>query len=300
MKLHNEYTDAFILEKYVNEGCSSHTIATYVVVLRALLRYPGIDLSNPKTLNRLKIQEMLMDLHIKNEWTSWTFNRYRKNLKIFFDWLIKNGYLEINPIKDIPKRRESKTLPKVLSSQQMHNVFRAIDKMAPENTHAHIRYKAIFYTYAYTGMRLYELATLTMDHVNLDNRHIRIVRGKGNKDRLVPIPEVLYNILFRYTNIRRSLYTQSSAFFLSESKKPLTRTTLRNIFLKLQSKLDFRITCHMLRHTFATELATKNVNIHSIASILGHSNLQATKIYLHFQTDGVREVIDSIKPYTSI
>ncbi|HRI35778.1 MAG TPA: tyrosine-type recombinase/integrase [bacterium] len=238
-----------------------------------------------------------MHLCEKGKWTSWTFNRYRKNLKVFCDYLVNEGYLDSNPVSSIKKRKEDKPLPKYFTRKQIDLIFRAVNHLYPGDDYLAVRNRTIIYTYAYTGMRLYELINLSADSVNFYESNIRIDRAKGGKDRIIPILDRLYPILKTYATLRDKQYFKSDSFFPTFFGNPLQHREVYGIINRLKEKLDFPITCHMFRHTFATELASKNVNLYNIASLLGHSNLQTTRIYLNFCLDNVRDSLNNASLY---
>lgn len=268
------------------------------MTLRALLNHRDyVDIDDSRTFTVLNFKALLMHLCEKGDWTSWTFNRYRKNFKVFCDYLIQESYIDSNPLSTIKKRKEDKPLPKYFTRKQIDMIFRAVNRLYPGDDHLSVRNRAIIHTYAYTGMRLYELINLSADSVNFYESNIRIERAKGGKDRIIPLVDKLYPILKTYASLRDKHHFKSDVFFPTAFGNHLQHREVYQIIKRLKGMVDFPITCHMFRHTFATELASKNVNLYNIASILGHSNLQTTKIYLNFCLENMRECLNSVSLY---
>lgn len=290
--------DTFLLEKQVNEWVWSKTIATYTTVFNVLLSCPYLSLDNLATFTELNFKRFLGEALIKNKWTSWTYNRYRKNLKVFCDYLISNGLLFENPLKKIKIRKVDKILPKFFNASQIDLILYMLVHLFPDESYKHIRNRTIIYTYLFTGMRLYELINLQYSHINFEEGYLKVVRGKGQKDRFVPICQKLEWVLLTYREARKHFITNTPNFFVTCFGWVLQHREVYGIINKLKAKLDFPLTCHMFRHTFATELCRKNVNLFNIASILGHSKIDTTKIYLNFNMDSMKETLDDIDMFS--
>lgn len=137
-------------------------------------------------------------------------------------------------------------------------------------------------TLYYTGLRITECLTLTLKDVDMKNKLIHVVAGKGNKDRTIPISNKLHSILSGYLqNVRAE--GESDRFFSSRKSGKISREYINRIIKKaaLDSGINKDVTCHILRHSFATNLVSKNVNLVHIQRLLGHSSLNVTSIYTH-------------------
>ena len=118
-----EYIDDFLNEKLIYQWVSQATISTYTTVFNLLLNIDYIDIFELNTLNEMNLKRFLSENFLKNNWSSHTYNRYRKNLKCFCDYLVKNNLIEENPLNKIPIRILWKQLPKTLSKSQMNEIL---------------------------------------------------------------------------------------------------------------------------------------------------------------------------------
>lgn len=273
--------DGFLLEKSINEWVCLNTIKTYQSVFNTLLNYEYIDFYELSSFNNKNIMRFLWEALIKNKWSSHTYNRYRKNIKVFCDYLIFNWLLNENPIDWIKERKVWKNLPKFLSTKQIKELERSINMAYPCENFMSIRNNTIMYFYLLSGLRLQELVNLKLEDINFTDRLIKINNWKWNKDRIIPLIDILYSKLLPYKVARKyNNDIRSNILFPTRFWNCLQHRDIYVIFDKVKSRLDFRLTPHMLRHTFATELVRKNVNIYNVSRILGHSNLKTTQIYL--------------------
>jgi integrase/recombinase XerD len=140
----------------------------------------------------------------------------------------------------------------------------------------------IITTLYYTGLRISECLNLTINNVDMQNKLIHVIAGKGNKDRSIPINEKLHIKLTEYLKDIRPI-SNSLNFFASETSGKVSREYINKALKKatIKSGITLNVTCHILRHSFATNLVTKNVNIVHIQKLLGHSSLNVTSIYTH-------------------
>lgn len=271
--------DDFLLEKSWNEWLSKNTISTYISTFNVLLTCNYININNLSTFTSTNFKRFLLSSFEKYKWTSHTYNWRRKNLKVFCKYLLDKGLLDYNPIADIKIRKLEKSLPKFLTSKQINELVKTIDSVFNTSDFLTIRNKVIFYFYLYTWLRLNELLNLKYEDINLQDKTIRINKWKWNKDRIIPLLEILYIKLLPYLDLF-DLNMKNGYLFPSRYGFILQKRDIYNIFKKVTCKLSFKLTPHMLRHTFATELVRKNVNIYNVSRILWHSNMKTTEIYL--------------------
>lgn len=233
MKTFNNYfIDSFLIEKYINEWLTNNTIKTYNVVLKHLINWSIIDIDKPETFTETNFKRLLFELQQKNKWTSRTYNRYRKNFKVFCSFLIKEWYIKDNPFNNIVERKIDKILPKIYTKEQVSLIKYTLNRLYNNPIYIDVRNLTIIYTYLYT--------------------------------------------------------------FLTRFWWVIQHREVYKIIKTLQEKLWFKLTCHMFRHTFATELANNDVNIYNIAQILWHSKIDTTKIYLNFNVSIIKNNLDKL------
>ena len=204
-----------------------------------------------------------------------------QSFSFFYNHVVKKDYK--TPSVLFPAH--SSKLPAVLSKQQMILVFKQVRNLK------HQTLLALLYS---TGMRLSEIANLKIEDIDSKLMRIKIVSGKGNKDRFVQLSEImLQQLRCYYKQYKPQLYLFNG---YAKGKKYHTRsiqTVLHNALLKagLQHK-NFSI--HSIRHSFATHLLDSGTDLHTIKELMGHSHLQQTTRYLHLSTKRIQHLINPL------
>lgn len=215
-------------------------------------------------------------------------------IKSFFSYLHITEAIPRNPAFQIKKPRANKKLPKFLNDIELEKLL-----TAPDRTHStrqikfKIRDKLILTMLAYTGIRKSELLHLDWHDVNLGQKYIVIRNSKNKTDRIVPLHDRVMNLLDVYLSQR--LLLKNYALFTGEKDNRLSKNSLDNLYktyLILSGLSGKGYTIHSLRHTFATRLLNKNVNLYKIKSLLGHRSIESTEIYLHVTSKGLRDSIN--------
>ncbi|NOY64130.1 MAG: tyrosine recombinase XerC [Nitrospirae bacterium] len=221
-----------------------------------------------------------------------TVNRQLATLRSFFRFLHREGYITKNPARLIPNPKTEKKLPRFLTVDE---TFQLVEK--PEDFgFLSIRDRAILELLYGCGLRVGELASLTLDDVNLREALIR-VKGKRKKERIVPVGSKAIKALKEYMVERSLLKKDSPSLFLNRSGKALSERGIRKIVKKysLQTGL-VNISPHTLRHTFATHLLQSGADLRTIQELLGHSSLSSTQVYTHLDLTHLMDVYDRAHP----
>lgn len=146
-----------------------------------------------------------------------------------------------------------------------------------------------------TGLRISECLHLRMDDVDLEKRTIYVHEGKGGKDRIVPINDKLYGLLMDYRDNWRESY--KSDFFFSTKKTGCVSYSYANSSIRNAAKkagIDKGVSCHLLRHSFASALVKRKVGVVEISKLLGHSSLAVTSIYTHTNLEALTEAVNAL------
>ena len=232
--------------------------------------------------------------HLKRDrgYSSRSLHRKICSLKSFFKFLMKEGIVTSNPADTIESPKIPKSLPKTITIEETLKLL-----SAPENP----RDKAILYLLYGSGMRVSELSNLNIDQIDLKERIIHVVGGKGGKDRMIPIPNGIIEILEEYIRTRQNK-TQDPAFILNPSGNRLTPRSIQRIVKKYKEAadlLDKKVTPHTLRHAFATHLLSNAVDIRVIQELLGHASLSTTQLYTHVSLEHLRKSYDLGHPLSN-
>jgi integrase/recombinase XerC len=230
-------------------------------------------------------------------------------LRTFYKFLIRHGVAESSPIKNLSLPKLEKRLPKFLTKQQMEALLVApfellkIQKTKkagrPVSQFAALRDVAVLETIYSCGLRVSELCGLRVDDVDWSEQIVR-VRGKGKKERLVPIGRPALMAIQDYWNTFKQPPGGASPIFFAETKKraPLAPVQLaRRLkqFLAIAG-LDPSLTPHKLRHSYATHLLDAGADLRSVQELLGHAHLITTQIYTHVTTERLKKAYDAAHP----
>lgn len=264
------------LDIYVNsmrlEGLSEETIKNKKYTLNALNSYLEKDISKI-TIADLKMYILKKQSECKGN----TLNSIIVTIKTFFKFLHEEGYIENNPAFKLKKVKEEKRLKKSLNEITFEQV-----RLACKNK----RDRAIIeFAYA-TGVRVSELVNINISDLDFYSNSLKVI-GKGNKERIVLFSEVSKYYIKQYLDERKDT---NPALFVS-NKKPynrLSQRTVQKIFSNLKEYLglDIPLHPHILRHTFATKLAS-TADITVVQKLLGHENVNTTMIYAEINNDKI-------------
>lgn len=273
-----EYQTAF-------KGYRKDTILGYQSALRIFLIFkPSIETVDQVT--EMIAQEFFYWGRTVRKWKPVTFITYHKNLMPFFDYAVKNGFIDVNPFAKVDKPRVGKSLPKSLTKQQARQILDVALHKSGATQFARLRNHAIYAIFLHAGLRKGEVLKLSMDDVDLMNHRLSIREAKGNKDRIVPISSTLHTILNRYVSARQKAGMMCQQFIVScNADRPLTIYGLTHLQKEMERKVDFDFHIHKLRHTFATLMLDGGCNIYTLSKMMGHSDIKTTTIYLSTSTE---------------
>ncbi|MFN3692299.1 MAG: site-specific tyrosine recombinase/integron integrase [Fervidobacterium sp.] len=263
---------------------SENTVKAYIKDIRRFFEYIQ---KSPKEVTRADIEKFVKALskgEITNTTvTETTISRYISSLRVFFDYLQLIGSVNEDPTERVKHPRLRKKIPSFLTSEEIRAMINSFDD------EKRLKYKAIISVLYFCGLRVSELCNLRVDDVSFYPPYVKVVMGKGNKDRLVPISETLVPLLEMYVEKYRP-----KIYFFENKGNPLHPSTVFRIVKRAAKKVGItkHIHPHTLRHSFATHLIMNNVNVKIVQELLGHSNLSTTSIYLHVAD---KEKFDAVK-----
>jgi len=253
----------------------------------------GIEAVETVTLTALRdFHEWLYREPTKRGTTRGVRNQYQFTtlLKTFFGWLHVQGILPHNPATALEYARLPQELPRqVLTPGEACRVLERIDTTTPVG----YRDRTIMEVFYATGIRCQELIDLCVPDVNLEEELLRINKGKGNKDRVVPLSRIACRYLETYLKaVRPELMRRrgEDRLFLSWRGRPLHRVNLIKLVTAhaKAAGLKKHVTCHIWRHSCATHLLKNDANLRHVQEILGHGCLSTTERYLHLNIDDLK------------
>lgn len=228
--------------------------------------------------------------------TNGAVTRARKlsSIKSFFKYLGREGINAANPVSDIEAPKLPEKEPTYLTEAEYRSLIAAVKR---EATPFYLsRDLAVIVLLLGTGIRLSELVGLTLDRVNLERSGKSItVKGKGNKERIIPLTSEVVNVLEQYLKSRPDV--PSNHLFISRLGDKLHARSVYGLvkkYLKATGIKKNKVAVHSLRHTFGTSLMNNGVNIVVIQELLGHKKLETTRRYLHINNVDLRNAVDSL------
>ncbi|MGP6206898.1 site-specific tyrosine recombinase/integron integrase [Cuniculiplasma sp. SKW3] len=221
-----------------------------------------------------------------------TQKRYSKNSQYLAIKAIKHMYIEmgLNVPKNLEAPKRSKKVPVYLSKGEVESILRM--------SRNDIIIYTIINTFLYSGMRVSELCSLRNEDIDFESGSIRITSGKGDKERIVLVPEEVLTILKEYAKWKISENRISEYFFVSGKMGKYHPSTVEKMIREIakSSGIGKRVTPHTLRHTFATSILKNGGDIRFIQRMLGHSSIGTTEIYTHIDDETMREMYSRYRP----
>lgn len=228
--------------------------------------------------------------------------RVISGIRAFYRYLLMEDLMVSDPSEIMESPKLKRTLPEVLSYEEIQNLLGVIDLSLP---FAH-RNKAIIETLYACGLRVSELSDLRLTNLFFDQGFIKVV-GKGNKERLVPIGNsAIRSILFYVEQERKTHIQVQSGYedyvFLNRRGKNLTRVMIFTIIKDLSQKAGIQknVSPHTLRHSFATHLVEGGADLRAVQEMLGHESITTTEIYTHVDRNYLRETILLFHPLSKL
>ncbi|MCO4782559.1 MAG: tyrosine recombinase [Candidatus Cloacimonetes bacterium] len=297
MDFHYNDLTSFLSHLYIELNYSKKTIESYEIDLSQweayiLKSFPNKD---PRDLELYELKSWSYDLFQKKLKPA-TIQRKISCLRSFYKYLYKRSHIKNNWATYLISPKSDKKLPKFFFEAD-------IDLMLKEpKSVSYLDYRDfllldILYS---TGLRVSELVSLTTGHLS-NGRGQFLIRGKGNKERLVFVSQLAISYLKKYFQLRE-LHLEAKAatdsFFLSKAGKPLSIRGVQYIIQKYIDDLGIlkNISPHMMRHSFATHLLNAGADIRAVQELLGHSSLATTQVYTHVSKSKLKEQLSKHHP----
>jgi integrase/recombinase XerD len=291
-----EVLDPFLHYLAVEKGLSRNTLEAYSRDLNAYLDFlEGEGITSLAETTSLTVMAFIQRLK-KRGLAMRSITRSLVALRGLYRFLAREGYLEANPLEDMELPRLGPTLPHVLTVQDIERLLAQPDAETPRG----IRDGAMLELLYATGMRVSELVELPTSGLNLEVGFVT-VRGKGSKERIVPIGEVAMDRVRTYLeHVRLAMLKgrESPYLFLNNRGGRLSRQGFWKILRKysLEAGITKRITPHILRHSFATHLLERGADLRFIQAMLGHVDISTTQVYTHVNQEYLRQLHRQFHP----
>jgi tyrosine recombinase XerC len=231
-----------------------------------------------------------------------TMARTLSGVRSFYRWMHRNELVEANPARAVGAPKLDKYLPGYLDRAQIDLLFQMAETRAMEGNFTDVRNLAILELFYSTGMRLSELQGINRVDLDLVSQQAK-VRGKGRKERIVPVGDHAARALRNYEAKRDDLLRNRRGvdrvgFFLSRTGKRIGVRMVQKVVSEFLAKIDedAGLSVHSLRHTFATHLLDAGADLRAVQELLGHASISTTQIYTHTSVERLKQVYQKAHP----
>ena len=273
---------------------SDNTLQSYKRDLKQFKRYIEACEINYNHVKEEDIKDYIKELQEEGKKAS-SISRCIASIRSFYQFVLKRKKIKVDPTANIQSPKIEKRVPSVLTSKEVELLLDQPKDVDFKGT----RDKAMLeFAYA-TGMRVTEIISLNIDDVNLEEGYVTC--KTGNKQRTIPLGTMSLNALKEYVDDARDVLIKNDdekALFVNVNGGRLTRQGFWKIikYYKEQAHITKDITPHVLRHSFATHLLQNGADLKAIQTMLGHSDISSTQVYMQFQDEGLKNIYKKAHP----
>lgn len=273
----------------LERGLSQNTVIGYRFDIEKFINYLKDSGTALRDVTLPVLQQFVADMHDVGI-SPRSQARIVSGLKSFFKYLVMAGYTVENPSIMLETPNIGLHLPEVLTLEEIDRLENEIDTSTTEG----IRNYAIIETLYGCGLRVSELVNIEISRVFLKDKYL-MVNGKGSKERIVPMSDMVIDLISDYLKVRGEVIKpgEENILYLSRRGTRLTRQMIFTIIRRLAAQAGIKktISPHTLRHSFATHLLEGGANLRAIQQMLGHETIATTEIYLHIDSTRLKEEI---------
>lgn len=289
----------------VEKGYSSGTTRQYYCDLRLFLSWINRPLVTVWTEH---IRGFMSYLKNERKYKPASLARKLSCLRGFYKFLRRAGRIDTNPCAEMDSPKREERVPIYLTQEEVKRIFELLEKDFPdvqsgsrlgwEKKASLFRDYAVVKVLYHTGMRVSELVNLSFNDFweTKEGFCVRVI-GKGNKERIIPLSKAAKSALDLWITHRPQTPGHKLLFINLKTKRKITTRAIEKKIKSLarQAKIEKPVTPHKLRHTFATELLNKGVNLVNIQALLGHSSLATTQIYMHTDVGKLTQAVELLE-----
>ncbi|MBR5643569.1 MAG: site-specific tyrosine recombinase XerD [Salinivirgaceae bacterium] len=279
----------------LEKSLSANTIEAYMKDIQKFIDFAQTE--GPLTVTQADIRAFIDDMDTSQDMSAHSQARILSGIKSFFKYLVIHDVIEHDPSEMIETPKLGRKLPTVLSPEEIDQLIEAVDL----DSETGYRNRAILETLYGCGLRVSELISLKLTDLHFDESYLKI-RGKGSKERLVPIGRSVKDSITLYIhNYRQTLdigRKDENILFLNRRGHAMTRVMVFTIIKDLAQKIGLKkpISPHTFRHSFATQLLEGGADLRAIQEMLGHESITTTELYTHLDKEYLRDTILRFHP----
>ncbi len=289
------YLEVFFDYLRAEKGLSLNSLKSYksdLIKYKDYLNRSGI--SGPEKVNREDITDFAFSL--RDRLSVVTISRILSSVKSFHQFLMREKVVSVDPSNLVELPKLQKKIPSFLTAEEVGSLLKAPNLKRAQG----LRARAILETMYASGLRVSELIGLGAQDINLEIGFIKC-RGKGSKERIVPLGKTAGHFLKRYIDEARPKLlgdNSSSYLFLAQGGRTLSRQSVWKIIKEMvkKAKIKKEVSPHTLRHSFATHLLEGGADLRSVQEMLGHTNITTTQIYTHVNRARLKKIHSQFHP----
>lgn len=287
----NFYIDKFYLYLKTNKKYSINTINAYLT-----------DIEDFNNFTNKRINIILEDIssylsHLYNDikLSKSSISRKLSSLRSFYNYLVKEEIVNYNYFNDVSNPKRGLVLPKFIKEKDMSNIMEVCSGDNPILERDRLILELLYST----GIRVSELINIKLTDINFYNNEIKIL-GKGSKERIVIFNNTCRETLNKFIKDgRKKLYKNDTGYlFIGRNNGHISSKYVRDIINKVKVKagVEGKITPHVFRHTFATDMLNNGADLVSVKDLLGHESLNTTSIYTHVTNEQIKKIYEMAHP----
>ena len=285
--------DKFLDYIKVEKRYSEHTLTSYKKDLEDFLSFV---METEGSQNLVKVDKKVIRnflVHLtENNFQKRSINRKLSTLRSFYHYLLKIGEIKVSPLESVSSLKfyPEKQIP--ISEEEMNDLSEILAQ-----DEEHLLEKTVIETLYQTGMRKAELCNLLYENISFSTNEIK-VKGKGNKERIIPISTHLAEFLNEYKLLRKPKPEYEIYFFIQANGKKLTEKFVYSVVNRYLSIVTSKKkkSPHILRHSFATHVLNHGAEISKVKKLLGHSSLASTQVYTNGNIEQLKKVFNQAHP----
>ncbi len=283
---------------FAQKNLSENTCKSYIGDLKIFFQF--LNMKNISDINGSDLKKYVD--YLSSKFSVTTHSRKLSSLKQFFYFLMIDQKIKINPTLNIDFPKLERSLPKVLNEKEIKLL---IDSTYNDVSDSGVRFTAMLEIMYATGIRVTELVSLKMNYFKDDFSSIFIL-GKGKKERFVPLTQTAKNAVLKYLKVRKKflkkrISSEKNLFLFPSNScsEHITRNRFFQLLKEHANKINFsfkNLSPHVIRHSFASHLLGRGVDLRTIQTSLGHSDIGTTQIYTHVQTSKFKKILEKKHP----
>jgi len=287
------YIDSFLSYMKIEKIASPSTIYSYNKEIGKFLDYLNyINISDINLISTRTVRQYFYYAKENRSLCQSSISKIIAIIKSFFNYLEEEDITVKNPTRKIKVPKKINKIPSVMSKYEVDLIIRSVDFAPLRCRKNNVRDKLVLSLLYYTGIRKSELLNLNWTDINLSKSFIIIRRGKGGKDRLIPLHKEVTGLLDQYLEERLPLKTD--ALIIGEQGRRMGNCSFVNLlkmYFALSGLKRKGYTAHSFRHSFATHLVEAGVDLFKVQKLLGHASLDTTKIYINFNSSQMAKAV---------